>query len=187
MLLGAGVGVGVGAGIGLAAYPGYWPYGAYAYPYSHPYIYHNRTGRRNRTATSTSSSATATPTATNAARAVLNYRRDDGVDVTMNVTCLCAQYSVCGCDDNNNSTFLDSVIGDGTNLNTSIVNFANINGTQTVVLNGTLPNGTTAPGGTEDANPSSSSSSSSSAANMLRTIGGYWVMVVIVGCTAFLI
>jgi hypothetical protein len=109
----------------------------------------------------------------------LEYRQDTGVDVTMNVTCLCAQYSVCGCDDNSNSTFLDSIIGDGTNLNTSIVNFANINGTPTVVLNGTLPNGTTAAGGAENA--------SGAAANMVRNIGGYWVMVVIVGCTAFLI
>jgi hypothetical protein len=115
----------------------------------------------------------------------LQYRQDSGdtgVNVTMNVTCLCAQYSVCGCDDNNNSTFLDSIIGDGTNLNTSIVNFANINGTPTVVLNGTLPNGTTASGGTEDAN-----GTSGAASKLVRNIGGYWVMVVIVGCTAFLI
>jgi hypothetical protein len=87
---------------------------------------------------------------------------------------------VCGCDDNGNSTFLNMLIGDGTyaNLNTSLVNVADINGTSTIVLNGTLPNGTTASGGTENANGS---------ASMMGNLGGYWVMVLLVGCTAFLI
>ncbi|TVY55843.1 hypothetical protein LCER1_G002650 [Lachnellula cervina] len=183
LLLGAAVGGAVGVGIGLAAYPGHWPYGAYAYPYGSPYAFHNRTARRNSSATTTSSSASATATPTNAARSItLETRQDDseGLNQTKPVTCLCAQYAVCGCDDNNNATFLNSLIGDGTyaNLNTTLVNVADINGTSTIVLNGTLPNGTTASGGTENA---------SGAVSTMSNLAGYWVMVVLVGCTAFLI
>lgn len=170
-----GVGLGAGAGLLLASYhyPGYYPYGAYVYPYHNPYTFRNRTARNNATSTSSSSSATATPTA--GARLMM---RDDGVEQTKNVTCLCAAYSVCGCDDNGNSTFLDSIIGDGSysSLNLSIVDVADINGTSTIVLNGTLPNGTTASGGTENAN----------AAVRMGSLGGYWAMVVIVGSMAFL-
>jgi len=63
---------------------------------------------------------------------------------TKNVLCLCQQYSDCGCDDNTNSTFLDPIIGNGnpSQFNQSLVRVANINGTDTIVLNGTLPNGT---------------------------------------------
>lgn len=84
----------------------------------------------------------------------------------------------CGCDDNGNTTFLDSLIGDGSYaaLNKSLVNVADINGTSTIVLNGTLPNGTTAAGGTENVN----------AAGLLGA-SGYLVMVALVGCTVLLV
>ncbi|KAK4697545.1 hypothetical protein P7C71_g540, partial [Lecanoromycetidae sp. Uapishka_2] len=32
---------------------------------------------------------------------------------TLPIKCLCAEYSACGCDDNNNSTFLNALIGNG--------------------------------------------------------------------------
>lgn len=88
-------------------------------------------------------------------------------------------YQECGCDDNGNSTFLDSIIGDGSyaNLNKSLVDVADINGTSTIVLNGTLPNGTTTAGGTEDAN----------GARRMVEASGYWVMIALVGCTVLLI
>lgn len=35
-------------------------------------------------------------------------------------------------------------------LNKSLVTVSEVNGTRNLVLNGTLPNGTTAPGGTDD-------------------------------------
>ena len=56
------------------------------------------------------------------------------------VTCVCAQYSACGCDDNDNSTYVDSLLPNGQNSSQAVI--ANINGTKTVVINGTLPNGT---------------------------------------------
>lgn len=106
----------------------------------------------------------------------------DGVNQTKPVTCLCAAYSECGCDDNGNSTFLDSIIGDGTysNLNLSLVNVADVNGTSTIILNGTLPNGTSVPGGTEDA-------ITGGAVKIIGSFAGYWVMVALVGATVYLV
>lgn len=106
----------------------------------------------------------------------------EGANQTKPVTCLCAVYSECGCDDNGNTTFLDTLIGDGTysNLNLSVINVADINGTSTIILNGTLPNGTSVSGGTEDA-------ITGSAAKMLVNVAGYWVMVALVGATVWLV
>jgi hypothetical protein len=157
----------LGAGA-LAFYPGIWLYGAYAYPYSHPYTF------RNHSATNSTNKSTRDLWVN-----ALVLRQDTGVSQTKNVTCLCAMYSECGCDDNGNSTFLDSIIGDGSyaSLNKSLVDVADINGTSTIVLNGTLPNGTTTSGGTENAN----------AGNRMIEASGYWVMIALVGCTVLLV
>jgi hypothetical protein len=165
-------------------YPGLWLYGAYAYPYHNPYTFRNRSARSNATSTSTSSAATATPTISRRDIELwIRQSGDDstGVNETKPVTCLCANYAVCGCDDNGNATFLDSLIGDGSyaNLNASLVQVADINGTSTIVLNGTLPNGTTSSGGTEDA--------FSGAIQSMLQFSGYWVMVAMVGATVFLV
>ncbi|KAK4551872.1 hypothetical protein LTR86_010868 [Recurvomyces mirabilis] len=53
------------------------------------------------------------------------------------VQCLCGQYQQCGCDDNNSTDFLDGVAN-----NNSIARVANVNGTDTLVVNGTLDNAT---------------------------------------------
>jgi len=100
------------------------------------------------------------------------------VEETKPVTCLCAANADCGCDDTGNSTFLDTLIGDGTTpLNASIIQIADVNGTSTIVLNGTLEAGTT--DGTGDA--------ASTATNNLIQVGGYWVMVALVGCTVLFV
>jgi len=89
-------------------------------------------------------------------------------------------YSECGCDDNGNSTFLDELIGDGSynNLNKTLVTVADNNSVSTIYINGTLPNGTTSSGGTEDA---------SAAVRAVMESAGYWVMIAIVGCTVWLV
>lgn len=95
--------------------------------------------------------------------------------------CLCAEYAVCGCDDNGNTTFLDSLIGDGTysKLNLSLVSVVDYaNGTSIIALNGTLPNGTTVSGGTEDAN---------GAAMTLGRISGWGALVGLVGVGVLLV
>jgi hypothetical protein len=58
---------------------------------------------------------------------------------------------VCGCDDNANQMYIDSVIGNGSysGLDRSLVAVGDVNGTETILLNGTLFKGTTASGRTE--------------------------------------
>ena len=103
------------------------------------------------------------------------------------MTCLCEQYSACGCDDANNSTFLDGIIGDGNlaNLNKSLINVGNVNGTKTIVLNGTLPNDTVADAST---NTGSASTTAASAANkrLLLETSGFWLLGAIAGATVLL-
>ena len=91
---------------------------------------------------------------------------------TKPVLCLCQEYSVCGCDENTNSTYMTSVIGDGdfAKLNRSLAYVNDVNGTSTIILNGTLPNGTTADGGSEDANGVISGASASIPRNVLTTL-----------------
>lgn len=85
---------------------------------------------------------------------------------TKKVQCLCAKNADCGCDDDGNTTFLNNVVGNGSYaaLNKSLVNVARVNGSDTIVLNGTLPSGT-------------ASSNSSGAVRTIAEWSGYWVMV----------
>ena len=83
----------------------------------------------------------------------MNATNPNGTNSSLPVTCLCEEYSSCGCDENDDKKYLDDLVGNGSYdaLNKTLVNVADINGTTTLVINGTLPNGTTAPGGTDDA------------------------------------
>ncbi|KAI9648819.1 hypothetical protein NHQ30_003460 [Ciborinia camelliae] len=150
----------------LSIYPGLWLYGAYIYPYHNPYTFRNHSATANGTNTTTNVVETRQASDTT------------GVIQTLPVTCLCAAYSVCGCDDNGNSTFLDQLIGDGNYaaLNKSVINVADVNGTTTIILNGTLPNGTTASGGTDSA-----------AARTIAEGLGLSVLITIVFATCFVI
>ncbi|XXH05657.1 uracil DNA N-glycosylase Thp1 [Hypoxylon texense] len=117
-----------GAAIGYVGFLGaHFAYGAYVYPYTHPYPYYNSTNHQNE---------------------------------TKPVSCLCDYYETCGCDDNGNQTYFNSIIGDGSyaNLNRSVVTVADNATTNdsTIYILGTLPNGTTASGGTEDPNAAGS-------------------------------
>ncbi|KAJ9210508.1 hypothetical protein DTO166G4_7893 [Paecilomyces variotii] len=85
---------------------------------------------------------------------------------SMPVECLCQQYSECGCDDNNNSTFLHSVLNGTVPQNNSVVRLATVNDTEKIFINGTLPNGTTAASG-----------SSAASTARIEELSGYWVMV----------
>lgn len=115
----------VGAGA-LAIMPGLWLYSVYPYHFSNPYRFYNRTNTTD--------------------------QNPNGSNDTLPVTCLCQEYSPCGCDENDDSNYLNSIVGNGSYaaLNKSLVTVSEVNGTRNLVLNGTLPNGTTAPGGTDD-------------------------------------
>jgi len=122
----------------------------YYYPYHHPYGYYNSSSGKNE---------------------------------SKPVGCGCDQSVECGCDeDNNSTTVLKELVGNGSyaSLNQSLVTVADVNGTSTILINGTLPNGTTANGGDEDPN----------AAGGLRTLlmhAGWWPAVATVCAMVFLV
>ncbi|KAL2180199.1 uncharacterized protein P884DRAFT_75251 [Thermothelomyces heterothallicus CBS 202.75] len=65
------------------------------------------------------------------------------------VECACASNADCGCDENRDKDYLDDLIGNGSYaaLNKTLVNVADVNGTSTILVNGTLPDGTAAAAG----------------------------------------
>ncbi|KAL6904843.1 hypothetical protein GGI43DRAFT_381240 [Trichoderma evansii] len=100
---------------------------------------------------------------------------------TLRVICGCGTYDVCGCDDNNNTEYFVSLVGNGSYdaLNKSVVNVAIVNGTNSLLINGSLPNGTTA----DDPNANSSGATS------MRTVAqmiGFWPAVAAVLVAVFL-
>ncbi|KAK5088943.1 hypothetical protein LTR05_003167 [Lithohypha guttulata] len=103
---------------------------------------------------------------------------EDGRNRTANVTCLCQQYSVCGCDPDpeGNQTALALTLTDGAGsgapVNTTQVRVVDFgDGNTTAYINGTLDNGTTAAGGTDPSNESQISA----AVQLMANYGGYWV------------
>lgn len=97
-------------------------------------------------------------------------------DEEREVLCGCAEYSVCGCDDIDDVDFYKELIKDGDygKLNKTLVNVAEVNGTMKILINGTLPNGTTVR--THD----------SGASRVARTLG-LWPAVAAVAATVFVI
>lgn len=61
--------------------------------------------------------------------------------------CGCSRYERCGCDDNNSIQYFNELIGNGSYgaLSKSIVTVAEVNGTVTILINGTLSNDTELP------------------------------------------
>jgi len=106
------------------------------------------------------------------------YNQSAGQNQSKPIDCFCQQYSVCGCDDNTNSTFMNQVIGNGdyNALNKSLVTVADVNGTSTILLNGTLPNGTTA----DDGSSTTTAGSATSVAS--RATAGYTLLAALVFC-----
>jgi len=89
------------------------------------------------------------------------------------VTCLCDQYSACGCDDDGHTSYIDSLLGDGkvSSQNDSLVHIGNLNGSKTVVINGTLPNGT---------DDSTSTTTSGALSQKFFEISGFWFVAGVV-------
>jgi hypothetical protein len=117
------------------------------------------------------------------------HDNDNNKNESLPVTCLCQEYQECGCDDTNNSTYYQSLFNGTQPHNTSVARVVNVNGTKTIVINGTLANGTTADDGTSSSSTSSTSSSTSGAAQgplvTLINASGYWVMVAVVAATVW--
>lgn len=113
------------------------------------------------------------------------YTDNNNRNQSLPVTCLCEQYQECGCDDTNNSTYYESLFNGTQPRNTSNVQVVNVNGTKTIVINGTLPNGTTADDGTSSSTSSSTSGAASGPLVTLVNASGYWVMVAVVIATVW--
>jgi hypothetical protein len=98
------------------------------------------------------------------------------------ILCGCDPYQPCGCDDPEDVTFLNEVVGNGNYaaLNKTLINVADVNGTSTILLNGTLPNGTTADGGPDFDNAGAGT-------RMLLEAAGFWPMVALACATVFLL
>jgi hypothetical protein len=149
----------------MAIMPGLWMYSVYPYHYDSPYRFFNRTGN-------------STIAYTNHKRGLtsVQLRQDSstGANETLPVVCLCQEFNVCGCDENSDQAYVRDLVGDGdyNMLNKSLVTVSDVNGTRTLVLNGTLPNGTTAPGGMDAA----------AAALPVGKHAGYWAMRFAVVC-----
>lgn len=104
-----------------------------------------------------------------------NSSNPNGANQTLPVTCLCQQYNPCGCDDNGNTTYVGSLLGNGSvaDMDTSLVNVGPVNGTKTVVINGTLPNDTA------DSTSTTSAAGKSGPQTLLEN-SGFWVVGAIV-------
>lgn len=107
------------------------------------------------------------------------YNSTSQKNETRDIICGCARFAVCGCNDNNDTSYYNQLIGNGSydHLNKSIVNVAKVNGTETILINGTLPNGTTAQG--ED------SAAGDGMRSMVEALG-WWPAVAAVMATVFL-
>ena len=94
-------------------------------------------------------------------------------------------YNPCGCDNNTNTTYLDTLVGNGSaaDENSTLIHIGNVNGTKTLVINGTLPNGTN---DTEDTTSTSSSTSGAVRQDILE-YSGFWLVGAIVGATVWLL
>ncbi|RYP83969.1 hypothetical protein DL770_005271 [Monosporascus sp. CRB-9-2] len=140
------------AGAGLGFLGGAYLAGGsyYMYPYHNQYYYRNATTDRNE---------------------------------TKPVVCACQADGVCSCDDNGDQEYFNSIIGDGSyeGLNKSVVDVVrNETDDRTYIyINGTLPNGTTADGGTEDLN-------AGAGLQALLRVAGWWPVVttaLVLACT----
>jgi len=97
------------------------------------------------------------------------YNASTGTNQTKPVQCLCEQYQECGCEENTDPTYISSVLGNGTinALNQTLVQVSTVNGTSTILINGTLSNGTTSASSassTTSTTPTTSAGSSTGAA-----------------------
>lgn len=105
------------------------------------------------------------------------YNRSSAQNETKPVQCACDPYNVCACDENGDTQYLTDLIGNGSfaSLNHSVITVANVNGTSTILINGTLPNGTTAAGGTDSPN-----SAADGVRAMLQHMG-WWPAIATIG------
>ncbi|RKK10618.1 hypothetical protein BFJ66_g17076 [Fusarium oxysporum f. sp. cepae] len=95
------------------------------------------------------------------------------------VLCGCSRYENCACDDPDSAPYFKELIGSGSYeaLNKSIVDVAVVNGTKSILINGTLPNDTAL---------ASDKDKNSAPARCVVGTFGYWPAVAVVVGAAFI-
>ncbi|KAF5001497.1 hypothetical protein FGRMN_968, partial [Fusarium graminum] len=108
-------------------------------------------------------------------------------DEERDILCACARYAECSCDDNNNTAYYDELIGNGSYqaLNKSVVDVAEVNGTMTILINGTLPNDTALPDDSDSSSGNNNDSDNAAARTMVEALG-YWPAVAAVMAAVFI-
>ena len=94
-------------------------------------------------------------------------------NASMPVFCLCEKYAECSCDENSDRSYYESIFNGTQPANSSVAKIVEVNGTETIYINGTLPNGTTV----------ADSSAPSGGARAGVQISGYWPMVALFAST----
>jgi hypothetical protein len=119
----------------LAIMPGLWLYSAYPYHYNNHYTFHNESATNDDDNNNNNDKRT------------LWSRQTQGRDETLPVMCVCMENRECSCEENDDQAYLDDLVGNGSYpaLNKTLVTVSQVNDTKTLVINGTLPEGTTAP------------------------------------------
>ncbi|KAM0344443.1 hypothetical protein ACHAPU_007415 [Fusarium lateritium] len=109
-------------------------------------------------------------------------------DEERDILCACARYAECSCDDNNNTAYYDELIGNGSYqaLNKSVVDVAEVNGTMTILINGTLPNDTALPDDSDSSSGNDNNDSDNAAARTMVEALGYWPAVAAVMAAVFI-
>ena len=122
-------------------FAGMWLGSVWMYAWNHPLNY-----------TNPSTAATIDiPYQNRTTNRTMTYEITPGMSVTLPVKCLCAENAVCGCDEVTDPDYAKSVLEDAAKDggNGDTARLAVDDGQLVLVVNGTLPNGTTAAGGDE--------------------------------------
>ncbi len=111
------------------------------------------------------------------------HNTSNNMNETKPVVCGCDETVECGCDNNTDTTYMKDLIGNGSyaGLNQSQVTVTDVNGTSTILVNGTLPNGTTASGGEDD----DDSDSAGAGMRSLLEAMGFWPVVATISIMVF--
>ncbi|KAF1831029.1 hypothetical protein BDW02DRAFT_591447 [Decorospora gaudefroyi] len=125
----------------VAIMPGLWLYSTYPYYYNNPYRFYNE------------SATNEDDDDDDDRRRSLWPRQSSGRNETLPVMCVCMENdgienNLCSCEETDDQSHLDELVGNGSYaaLNKTLVTVWDNNGTKTLVINGTLPPDTTAPG-----------------------------------------
>ncbi|RBA18196.1 hypothetical protein FPRO05_10491 [Fusarium proliferatum] len=103
------------------------------------------------------------------------------------ILCGCSKYEECACDYNNDTAYFDDLIGGGHyDYYDSIIDVADVNGTTTILINGTLPNGTALPSDSASENIPQNTPQNA-AMRRFSEDWGWWPVVAVVILTVFMV